>query len=137
MRGGARDVLSVKWYTVWDAKTDRLIACGYAREVAERLHTTRTSFISNVSRYKAGKTKSRYDYYVESASATTDTINTVIAEGDRVGDYLRHVRDEIDAKPELGNRHKAQRAYREYSLEDFIHWWCAGDQTDPYRGLNI
>lgn len=50
-------------YTVWNAKTDELLACGTARECAGRMgYKNAETFIQMVCRSLQGKTKK---YYVE------------------------------------------------------------------------
>lgn len=53
-----------KYYTVYSSSTDKIIACGTARECAEQMGIGYPTFLSAVSKCKAGKQKN-YVFIVE------------------------------------------------------------------------
>lgn len=54
----------MRWYTVYDRKTEEIITCGPAQKVAQALGMTMDSFYCSVSRSATGKQR-KYEYYVE------------------------------------------------------------------------
>lgn len=54
----------MRWYTVYDGKTEEVLAGGTGPQCAKALHLTIDSFYCAVYRTLAG-TQHKYDFYIE------------------------------------------------------------------------
>ena len=57
----------MKWYTAYLHRTEEILACGTAQQVAEALGMKMGSFYTAVSRSRAWKNR-RYDFVIEEIS---------------------------------------------------------------------
>lgn len=117
----------MKWYTIYDAKTDRLICCGFSRECAEKMRMTHANFRGMVCHVLAGKNK-RYAVVIENVGYTQKEAEIIQRERERVADYLDRTRCDIDrnyAADELARFLRRYR-WRPVKAEEFIHDICMG-----------
>ena len=55
----------VNWYTVYDARTDEIVACGTTEMIVHQMgYADRNSFFSAITHAKA-RTDSKYIYHIE------------------------------------------------------------------------
>lgn len=54
----------MRWYTAYDRKSDKIVACGPAQQVADALGMNLNSFYCAVSRSSTGKQR-KYTFVVE------------------------------------------------------------------------
>lgn len=61
---------SVNWYTIYDAQTDEIVACGTADMIVQQMgYASRNAFFSEVSHSKKDDRQNRrYIYHVEKVS---------------------------------------------------------------------